>query len=188
MKIILGSASKSRRRILERTGWPFEVMTADIDEKAIRSDDPKQLTLALARAKAEALLNRVHESAILITADQVVVCNGVIREKPENEAQAREYLESYATYPAEAVNGICVINTMTGKRADALDISKIKINPIPAAIINKLIEDRDIFSRAGGFSAEDPLLAPYVDYIEGTLDSIEGLPMYAVERLILEVK
>ena len=40
MKIVLGSASKQRRTILERKGWSFEVMPADIDEKAIRHGDP----------------------------------------------------------------------------------------------------------------------------------------------------
>ena len=36
MKIILGSGSKWRKIILEKAGYDFEVMTADIDEKAIR--------------------------------------------------------------------------------------------------------------------------------------------------------
>lgn len=53
MKIILGSQSRSRRKVLEKLGYEFEVMPADIDEKAIRFDDPTKLTLVLARAKAD---------------------------------------------------------------------------------------------------------------------------------------
>ena len=38
----------------------------------------------IANAKADALLSKVTEPSILITSDQVIVCNGVIREKPES--------------------------------------------------------------------------------------------------------
>ncbi|MDD3101917.1 MAG: Maf family protein [Patescibacteria group bacterium] len=184
MNIILGSASKSRKRVMERAGWKFTIITADIDEKAIRFDDPKDLVMALASAKADAILPKIKEKAFLITADQVVVCNNEIREKPIDEKQAREYLRSYADYPAEAVNGIAIVNTETKERMVKLEISKIKFKQIPETIIDQLISKGDIFSQAGSFSAEDPLLIPYIDYIEGTLDSVEGLPIELIEDLI----
>lgn len=188
MNIILGSGSKTRKQILERAGWKFKIMTADIDEKAIRFDDPKQLTLAVSSAKAEALLPRINEPAILITVDTVVVCNGKIYEKPANEKEAREFLQNYSVYPGEVVNGICVVNTATGKKTSASDISKVKFKPIPEEVIEQLIADRNIFSQAGAFSVEDPLLWPFVEYIDGTLDSVEGLSPDVAERLIKEVK
>src|SRR3989344_5547078 len=95
MKIILGSQSKGRRKMLEEMGYEFEVRSANIDEKAIRIDDPKELTLALARAKAEALRAQFLEDAILITSDQVVVWNGEIREKPQDKKKAEDFLEGY---------------------------------------------------------------------------------------------
>ena len=118
MKIILGSQSKGRRSVLESMGYEFEVMSSDIDEKAIRFDDPSVLTLALANAKADALLARIHEPAILITADQVVAWNGTIREKAKDENEAREYLRSYAAHPAETVAAVVVVNTATKKRQE----------------------------------------------------------------------
>ena len=87
MKIILGSQSKGRKKMLEEMGYEFEVMSADIDEKAIRFENPKELTLALARVKAEAIKPKIYGSALLVTSDQVVTWNGQIREKPENTEQ-----------------------------------------------------------------------------------------------------
>ena len=187
MNIILGSGSKSRKRILERAGFDFKIMTADIDEKAIRLEDPRELVLALAKAKAEALLPRIKEPAILITADQVVFCNGQIYEKPENEKQAREYLKSYAIHESEAINGLVIINTATGRRVELVESSKIKFKPIPDSVIDKLIEEGNIFSQAGAYSAEDPLIAPHVEYIDGTLDSIEGLPSHSLSDFFKEI-
>lgn len=54
------------------------------------------------------------EAALVITSDQVIVYQGQIREKPEDEAQAREFLRSYEHHPAEAIVGVAVTNTKTG--------------------------------------------------------------------------
>lgn len=50
----------------------------------------------------------------MITSDQVIVYAGQVREKPEDEAQCREFLRSYASHPAEAIVGVAVTNTKTG--------------------------------------------------------------------------
>ena len=43
LRIILGSASPARKKILQEMGYEFDVLPAGIDEKAIRSDDPRKL-------------------------------------------------------------------------------------------------------------------------------------------------
>lgn len=187
MKLILGSASKSRQRILKRAGYEFEVISADINEKAIRSENIKELVVMLAGAKADALLKIINEPAILITADQVVVCNGEAYEKPIDADEARKFLRSYNLHPAQTLNGVTVINTATGKRIERFDVSTIKFKQIPEQIIEQLIIEKDIFNQAGAFSTEDPLLVPYVDHIDGTLDSVEGLPMDLIKEMITQV-
>ncbi len=74
----------------------IEVARADIDEKALRRDSPRELVLALAHAKADALLPRLAGAAAdaaggayLITCDQVVLHDDVIREKPADADEAR---------------------------------------------------------------------------------------------------
>lgn len=186
-KIILGSQSKARREILKQMGYEFEIMPSDIDEKQIRLENPTELTLALARAKAAALLPKIKEAAILITSDQVVVWNRTIREKPENEAQAREYLGRAAEHPSETVTAMVVINTATGKQAEGVDVAKVYFSDIPEEIISRLIEEGNIFNQAGGFSIDDPLVKDFVRRIEGEHESIEGLPKKLTERLMEEV-
>ncbi len=187
MKIILGSQSKWRKGILEGMGYKFDVMSPDIDEKAIRDDDPNELTLKLARAKAEALLPRIKDEVILITSDQVVVCNGEVREKPESEEQAREYLKSYAKYPIETVTAVFAINTKTGKRAEGVDVVSLHFAPIPEDVIEKLISSGDIFTCAGGFSLEIAVLENLLGQIDGERESVIGMPKTLTERLIKEV-
>uniref|UniRef100_M0ZVE6 Maf protein n=1 Tax=Solanum tuberosum TaxID=4113 RepID=M0ZVE6_SOLTU len=79
-KIILGSSSMARRKILADMGYEFTVMGADIDEKRIRKDNAEELVVALAEAKADAIMSRLKttdhleentHSTLLITADTV---------------------------------------------------------------------------------------------------------------------
>jgi septum formation protein len=109
-RIILGTASSSRRFVMDQVckdySFSYEVIKADIDEKAIRHDQPRELVLALAHAKADAIIRQLQQqqqqqqqvaaeqpgsrssSGFLITCDQVVVHEGQIREKPEDIAEA----------------------------------------------------------------------------------------------------
>jgi septum formation protein len=186
MKIILGSQSAGRKKILERMGYEFEVLPSYIDEKQIRFEDPIKLTLALAGAKAEALLPKINDrdGVILITSDQVVVCNRKILEKPIDEKEAREYMDMYSKYPAETVTSVVVINTLSGKKVEGTDIAKIWIDPMPQEIIDAYINTKDPFLHAGGFDQNHPLIASFVNRIEGESESVTGMPKKLTDELI----
>lgn len=188
MKIILGLRSRGRQKVLKRAGIPFATMAADIDEKAIRSDDYEELPLVLARAKAEALLPRIHEPALLITSDQVVVWNGQLREKPETEAEARHFLQTSSEAPVQANTSVVVVNTATGKRVEGLDIVVAHLKPIPKDAIDKLITSGEPYNWAGGIAVEHPLIEPCVTKIEGEVDSITGLPLTLAKQLLEEAQ
>lgn len=188
MKIILGSQSKWRKEILKRMGYEFEVMPADIDEKAIRFENPSELALALANAKADALFPKISEEAILITSDQVDVCSGEIREKPVDEKQAREFLQNYNKYPVETVTAVVVINTANQKKAEGIDVAKVFFKPLSENKIDEIINDGCVFTCAGGFCINDPVFKDCIERVEGEVDSVAGLPPTLTEKLINEVK
>jgi len=188
MKIILGTASKQRKQVFEEMGYKdFNVLTAEIDEKAIRVDDPKELTIALAKAKAKELIKHILEPAILVTADQVIYWDGTIREKPKNADQAREYLSTYYKAPALIVNGIAVTNTETGKQVCGNDSTEVIFSEIPEEAIKRILKECNVFAWAGGFAVEEPLFKPYIKSIAGTDGSSRGLPKTFTEELIKEV-
>lgn len=184
MKLVLGSGSAYRKKALTEMGYDFDVITADIDEKAIRDPNPDILTLKLAKAKAEAIIPKLTEPVILITSDQVIVWNNTIREKPIDESEARYFLESYADYPAEAVSAIIVTDTATGRQVEGVDRAKIYFKPIVRDVIDQLVANPKTYSRAGGFGAEDQILQPYIDRVEGSVDCIGGFPKRLGQELI----
>ncbi|XP_039071493.1 7-methyl-GTP pyrophosphatase-like [Hibiscus syriacus] len=192
VKIILGSSSIPRRTVLAEMGYEFTLMSADIDEKTIRKEKPEELVMALAEAKADAILQRLPigdyvkeaEPTLLITCDQVVVYEGVIREKPANADEAREFLKGYSGGHAATVGSVLVTNLKTGFRKGEWDRVEIYFNQIPEEIIEKLIEEGNVLHVAGGLLIENPLIRPYVKQVVGTIDSVMGLPKPLTGTLI----
>jgi septum formation protein len=187
MKIVLGSSSHSRQEIMKEIGLPFEVVPANIDEKAIRLEDPYALVQALARAKAEAVRAKLVEPSILIASDQVIVCDGKILEKPESKEEAVQFLKAYAQFPAEAVYALVMINTETGERRELVEKSSVFFRPFPPELIEKLVSEDEAYARAGGFGVEDPRLEPYIERIAGDKKAIMGLPKERVEQFLKEL-
>jgi MAF protein len=184
MHIILGSQSHGRRELLSAMGYAFAVMPAHIDERAIRSEDPGALTLALAHAKADALLPHIHEPALLITSDQVVVWQGKIHEKPAHAEEARAFLRGYAEGPAETVTAVVVTNTATGVRQQGVDRAMVWFRRIPEEVIDQVIAREEVFAHAGGFSITDPLLEAYIERVDGTVETVIGLPAALTRQLL----
>ncbi|XP_021717080.1 maf-like protein DDB_G0281937 isoform X1 [Chenopodium quinoa] len=221
-KIILGSKSKARREIMVEMGYEFTIMTADIDEKAIRKEKPEDLVMTLAEAKADAVISKLQIAdkqvndneptlliaadtaeatltnssngdlrtdagpTILITADQVVVYEGMIREKPSGKEEARQYLKDYSGRKASTVSSVLVTNLQTGFRKGEWDRVEIVFDEIPDDTIDKLIEEGAVLHVAGALIIEHPLIKPLVKQVVGTTDSVMGLPKAVTERLIAE--
>ncbi|KAH8489878.1 hypothetical protein H0E87_025193 [Populus deltoides] len=193
-KLILGSASFSRRKILEEMGYEFTISTADIDEKSIREEKPEDLVMTLAEAKADTILQKLPisdytkdaEPTLLITADQVVVYEGAIREKPASKEEAWEFIKGYSGGHAATVGSVLVTNLKTGFRKGEWDRVEIYFHEIPDEVIEKLIEEGIVLRVAGGLIIEHPLVLPYIKEVVGTTDSVMGLPKALTKKLIEE--
>ena len=187
MKIILGSSSATRQEILREMGYDFEVVAVDVDEKKIRTDDYHELPLAIARAKAEALKAIVKEPAILLTADVIAVFDGKVLEKPEDAEDARRTLKGYSDKMAEAVTGVVIVDTKNGQTIEGTDISKVYFKEIPDEVIEKIIKKGNILNCAGSFEIRDPLVRKYIDRVDGTDESVAGLPVEMVRNMLEKI-
>lgn len=173
-------------------GFSYSAVKADIDEKAIRHPDPVKLVSLLAEAKAEAILPQLQSmepgpDVILITCDQVVTHEGRILEKPEDEAEARRYIDGYGRSPAATVSSVLCTNLRTGQKHLLVDQVHITFKPIPKEVVDQLIQEGEIFWCAGGLQIEHPAVQPYIVSIGGAMDSVMGLPKHAVMEGVVAV-
>lgn len=215
--VILATSSKYRRKIFEENfpGVRFTSESPSIDEKAIGLDgtrhllDPHALTLSVAHAKADAIIASLLSSnsstsdssssgpSVILTFDQVVVCHGHIREKPESTQQCRQFLQSYSVNPLQTVTAVVVSivnhplpdwkpgqDLPESRRVDAVDIATQHFRDIPDSVVDQLIAKGEVMHCAGGITVEDPLLEPHLMHRDGSLDSIMGLPVDQLRNLL----
>jgi MAF protein len=186
MKIILGSSSPFRLRVLKEAGISFEVVAPDIDEKKIRTTDPSHTPVVLSYAKAAAVAQKVSEPALIIACDQVIVCGGNILEKPENPDEVRAWYKLYAKHPVHYVNGLTVWNTETKACLTAQEISIATFEFIPENFTEEQIERGTIFQCAGGIDGR--VRDQYSTLLQGSKESTIGLPVGFVLEMLQQVQ
>lgn len=98
--LVLASGSVFRKRMLETAGVTFDVVPADIDERALEQSlrqrkapaDATAVAAALARAKAESVSLK-QPRALVVGCDQVLGVDGDMLSKAPDTAAARRQLE-----------------------------------------------------------------------------------------------
>jgi len=99
MALVLASASKARRALLEAAGLEILTDPAAVDEAAVKASlasegaGPADIALALAELKALRVSPR-HPGLIVLGADQILECEGQRFDKPEDLAGARAQLRA----------------------------------------------------------------------------------------------
>ena len=97
--MILASQSQSRATMLRNAGVTIQIEPARIDEAAIKSamlaEDapPRDIADMLAEMKALRVSPR-HPEELTLGADQILVCEGQIFDKPTDMAAARAHLQT----------------------------------------------------------------------------------------------
>ena len=188
MKIILGSSSVPRQKILKDLGYEFEVVKPDLDEKSIRRDNPRELVLALANAKADNVISKITGEAIVITADSVVLVNGEVKEKPVTKDEAYQFLREVSSgVPQTLVSALAVTNTVTGKRLTGVDEGTVIFSEIPEAVIKNFVESGEALNHAGAFAIQNPIFYDRIKEIKGEFETIAGLSKTLVQKFIKEL-
>ena len=94
-KLTLASQSKIRAAILNGAGLAFNVHVSGVDEatlKAAHKGTAESLAGVLASAKARAVFDDGQSDGLIIGADQILECDGVLYDKPRNMDEARANL------------------------------------------------------------------------------------------------
>lgn len=113
MRLILASQSLSRRALLEGAGLEFEAMPASVDEATIKESaqaeglPPAEAATMLADAKAARIARR-HPDAVVIGADQLLVCHDEWFDKPVDIEAARAHLHRLRNRAHELVTATVV--------------------------------------------------------------------------------
>lgn len=97
MRVILASGSAIRRQLMTDAGLAFEVITKPVDEAAIKdamlAENARLRDIADALAEAKSMRVSRVEEGLVIGADQIMVMDNQLFDKPKDMNEARERLK-----------------------------------------------------------------------------------------------
>lgn len=181
MKLVVASASPRRHELLAALGLIFEVLPAAIDEAAVAGDRaPAEAALAIACAKADAVRR---PGALVLTADTIVVLDGVVLGKPASPADARRMLGLLRARSHRVFTGVCLI-APDGRRTAVVD-SEVRMRAYGPDEIEAYVAAGGGLDKAGAYGIQDEPLRP-VEAIAGCWCNVMGLPLWTAWGMLLD--
>ena len=185
-RLILASASPARRKLLEAAGIHADVMVSGVDESRVDAVEPEELSLTLARLKAEAVAARVRsepEPALVLGCDSVLAFDGKALGKPGDAATAIQRWRAMRGRYGTLFTGHCLVETGTGRETQAVAATTVHFADVSDAEIAAYVATGEPLQVAGGFTI-DGLGGPFVERIEGDHGTVVGLSLPLLRRLL----
>lgn len=179
-KLVLASSSPRRAEILERAGWPHDVIVAGVDEFLRPDEEPPAYVQRLARSKAEAVASQLNEGLVL-GADTTVVIAGRILGQPVDDADARRMLNLLNGKWHEVLTGVAVVRIGGPTRVD-YETTRVRFAEMSDNEIDWYISTREPFGKAGAYGIQGRA-ALFIEEIEGDYFNIMGLPIRLAYKL-----
>ena len=179
-KLVLASGSPRRAEILERAGWPYEVIVAGIDETVLPNEAPAAYVQRLARSKAEKVASGLDHGLVLGADTTVVVANQILGQ-PVDEADAKRMLGMLNAKWHDVLTGVAVIR-VGGETRVAYETTRVRFAEMSNAEIDWYIATGEPFGKAGAYGIQGKA-SLFVEKIEGDYFNIMGLPIRLVYEL-----
>ena len=131
MNIILGSSSLSRKKILVNAGLSFKAQKPKIDEEAQKKLYNKTKPgLALYLAEKKALSIKANKKDLVIGADQILLSEGTLFNKPKSLTEAKKHLKRLSNKTHKLISGTVIVknNKIVWKHSSEARMSMHKLS------------------------------------------------------------
>ncbi len=136
-----------------------------------------EVPLMLARRKAEAFRPELTDE-VVVAADTVVVIDGHILNKPQDEAEAIEMLSRLSGRMHEVITGVCILSK--AKTVAFSDLTEVYFKPLSEEEIKFYVRQYKPFDKAGAYGAQEWMGMVGVEKIVGSYFNVMGLPVHKV--------
>jgi septum formation protein len=178
--LILASASPRRKKILEALGLTFDVIIPECDE-ILHDDDPTKTVSENARRKNSWCRERNPDGTIL-SADTIVVFEGLIVEKPVSLDEAKSFLKMFSAKTQSVLTAIAVSQPGEEPVVEVIE-SIVHFKKLSADLIADYFTFVDPMDKAGAYDV-DQYGDLVIESFEGPYTNIMGLPAEAASRML----
>ncbi len=178
----LASASPIRAEMLRRAGVGAGIEAAMIDEgevkSALRGERAAASMVAETLAELKAMrVSRRHPGALVVGADQMLVCGDAWFDKPADKTAARAQLQALRGRKHALVSAVCVVRDGT-RLWHHQDQASLWMRGFSDAFLDRYLDiaGEDCTSTVGAYRVEGPGVQLF-SRIEGDHFTILGLPL-----------
>lgn len=187
-KIVLASASVSRRRLLESAGLKPTIMVSHVDEETefFNSMTPADMVIALAITKAHTIREQLDFPAIIIGCDSTFEFDSQSLGKPATPEIAIERASRVRGNSGLLHTGHCIIDTTKDKEISSIVTTKVTFDNMTDAEVKNYVATGEPLHVAGGFTL-DGFSSPFIPSIEGDYTNVVGISMPFVRKAFTQL-
>ena len=204
-QLILASASPRRKQLLEGLGFSVKQVPANIEETQLEGESPVEYVNRLSREKVLAVARRTQSAHSLegetpqaqprigkddprwvIGADTVVVVDGTIFTKPDDDHQAYEMLTQLSGREHEVITGFCIFDILKNKEGLQAVHTRVRFKPLSKKEIEKYVAFGEGNDKAGSYAVQG-VGAYMVERLDGSYTNVVGLPLCQVVEMMEEM-
>lgn len=187
-QFLLASGSPRRRELFALLGWPFDVISADVDESPRDRETPAQMVARLSQAKALAT-SRVMSDGIVIAADTTVSLDGIALGKPRDNADADRMLRSLRgrTHQVHTAIALIDVSRHTSQPLSDLATTDVPMRDYADDEIAAYIASGDPLDKAGAYAIQHDGFHPVAE-LRGCFANVMGLPLCHLTRCLRLVR
>ena len=194
-RVVLGSASAGRLRVLRSAGIDPLVSVSGVDEDAVVEGlggdaEPAAIVNALAEAKADAVHHTlpaaVSADCVVIGCDSMLFLDGQLCGKPGTAQEAHRRWQAMAGREGRLFTGHCILRVHAGAvtaRATAAEATVVRFGRPSADELQAYIDSGEPLGVAGAFTL-DGLGGWFIDGVDGDPSNVVGLGLAVTRRLL----
>lgn len=182
-RIVLASASVSRRRLLESAGLKPTIMVSHVNEETdfFNAMKPADMVIALAITKAHTIREQIDFPAIIIGCDSTFEFDSQSLGKPATPEIAIERASRVRGNSGLLHTGHCIIDTTKDKEISSIVTTKVTFDNMTDTEIADYVATGEPLQVAGGFTL-DGFSSPFIPSIEGDYTNVVGISMPFVRK------
>jgi septum formation protein len=195
--LILASGSPRRRELLQEAGYEFAVVPPkeDVECGVCSESGPARLVAELALRKATAVRQQLlaepisgnrDPRSVIVAADTVAECDGLILGKPRDESHARAMLTQLSGRDHRVLTGVCLWPFL-GKVNPLIRVAvtKLRMDQLTGEQLDEYLDSGQWEGKAGAFGFQDRL--GWVHIVEGSPSNVVGLPLELLMEMLAEL-
>ena len=186
VRVVLASQSPARLATLRSAGLEPDVVVSGVDESTVEVADPEQLSVELARLKAEAVVPRVVGAALVVGCDSVLELDGEVHGKPGTAERAADRWRSMRGRSGVLHTGHCVVDTAAGRAVSSAARTVVHFADVRDDEIEAYVASGEPLQVAGAFTI-DGLGGAYVSSIEGDPHTVVGISLPLLRLMVGEL-